>query len=166
MLEKAGIGVEDCKALSKLLSSSTSLKKLSFKDHTGHFSHDDISCYRLPPEAIELVISGLHHNTTLVLLSMRDSQFSFQNTVSLASMLRTNHTLVILSLNRCEIDSDGACQLASSLCTNVTLLELYLYHNPIGVKGATAFAEMLLKNKSLKKLSLVDDSIGERALRN
>ena len=155
LLEKAGIGVEDCKALSKLLSSSTSLKKLSFKDHTGHFSHDDISCYRLPPEAIELIIiSGLHHNTTLVLLSMRDSQFSLQNTVSLASTLRTNHTLVILSLNHCEIDSDGACQLASALCTNVTLLELYLYHNLLGVKGATAFAEMLWTNYTLSSLNL------------
>ena len=156
VLDWTGIGVEDCLALSKLLSSSTSLKELGGND--------------LPPEAVELIISGLHHNTTLKWLDMGSSltkmrgcgsHFSLQNTISLASVLRTNHTLVYLHLRECDIDSDGACQLASALCTNDTLQKLNLWGNQIGVKGATAFAEMLLKNKSLKKLHLVDDSIGE-----
>ena len=150
LLDMTGIGVEDCQALSELLSSSTSLKELI-----------DISHNYLPPEAVELIISGLHHNTTLEKLDMRGSHFSLQNTISLASVLRTNHTLVYLNLGHCNIDSDGACQLASALCTNNTLRKLYLEDNPIGVKGATAFAEMLLKNKSLKVLDLLDDSIGE-----
>ena len=144
-----GIGVEDCRALSELLSLSTTLKEL------------DISHNTLPPEAVELIISGLHHNTTLKWLNMWGSHFSLQNTISLASVLRTNHTLVYLSLAQCNIDSDGACQLASALRTNDTLQKLYLWNNPIGVKGATAFAEMLLKNKSLNKLNLQDGSIGE-----
>ena len=147
LLDMTGIGVEDCQALSELLS-STSLKTL-------YISND------LPPEAVELIISGLHHNTTLKELDMWGSHFSLQNTISLASVLRTNHTLVYLNLGHCNIDSDGACQLASALCTNNTLQKLYLQDNPIGVKGATAFAEMLLKNKSLKVLDLLDDSIGE-----
>ena len=149
LLEKTGIGVEDCRALSELLSSSTSLKKLDI-------SHNDLS-----PEAVELIISGLHHNTTLEWLNMDRSHFSLQNTISLASVLRTNHTLVYLDLIHCDIDSDGACQLASALCTNDTLQELDLGHNTIGVKGATAFAEMLVKNNSLNNLYLQHDSIGE-----
>ena len=96
-LTYTGIGAEDCRALSELLSSSTSLKKLS------------ISGNALLPEAVKLIISGLHHNTTLKKLDMTFSRFSLQNTISLASVLRTNHTLVILNLRECKIDSDGAC---------------------------------------------------------
>ena len=164
VLKETGIGAEDCRALSKLLSSSTSLKYLSIGGND------------LPPEAVELIISGLHHNIILKRLDMggslftnirkspgrrSGSYFSFQNTVSLASVLSTNHTLVYLNLSQCDIDQDGACQLVSALCTNDTLQKLYLEHNPIGVKGAIAFAEMLPKNKSLKVLNLSDDSIGE-----
>ena len=149
VLRETGIGVEDCQALSELLSSSTSLKEL------------DISDNALPPEAIELIISGLQHNTTLKWLNMSHSHFSLQNTISLALVLRTNHTLVHLSLAQCNIDSDGACQLASALCTNDTLKVLLLGGNSIGVKGATAVAEMLLKNKLLKELYLENDSISE-----
>ena len=148
-LQLTGIGVKDCRALSELLSLSTSLKKL------------DIGWSDLPSEAVELIISRLHHNATLEGLDMFDSLFSLQNTISLSSALRTNHTLVNLNLGDCDIDSDGASQLASALCTNDTLQKLYLWNNPIGVEGATAFAEMLLKNKSLKTLDLRDDSIGE-----
>ena len=149
LLTDTGLGVEDCRALSELLSSSTNLKELDIGDND------------LPHEALELVISGLHHNTTLEKLKMYCSHFSLQNTISLASVLRTNHTLVDLNLALCHIDSDGACRLASALCTTDTLQKLDLWGNPIGGEGATAFAEMLLKNKSLKKLDLEDDSIGE-----
>ena len=142
-VKRIGIGVEDCRALSKLLSLSTSLKEL------------DISENGLPPEAVELVISGLHCNTSLKWLNMYGSHFSLQNTISLASVLRTNHTLVELDLLRCNIDSDGACQLASALCTNDTLQKLILWNNPIGVKGATAFTEMLRTNHTLVYLNLV-----------
>ena len=142
------LGVKDCQALSELLS-STSLKKL-------YIGGND-----LPPEAVQLIISGLHHNTTLKKLDMWCSHFSLQNTISLASVLRTNHTLVDLSLAQCDIDSDGACQLVSALCTNDTLQMLLMGGNSIGVTGAAAFSEMLLKNKSLKELNLMNDSIGE-----
>ena len=148
-LASTRLDVEDCQVLSKLMSSSVSLKEL------------DISRNALPPQAIELIIGGLYRNTTLKVLNMRGSYFSLQNTVSLASVLRTKHTLVFLSLIHCGINSAGACQLASALSTNDTLQVLHLSHNPIGVKGATAFAEMLLVNKSLKELNLQDHSIGE-----
>ena len=149
LLGGTGIGVKDCRALSELLSSSTSLNNLGIGNND------------LPPEAVELIISGLHYNTTLNELNMWCSHFSPQNTISLASVLRTNHTLVHLNLRECNIDSDGVCQLASALCTNDTLQVLYLKDNQIGVVGAIVFAEMLLKNKSLKLVSLRDDSIGE-----
>ena len=144
------IGVDDCQAVSKLLSSSKSLKELG------------IGSYGLPPEAVEHIIFGLHHNDTLQWLYMNDSHFAVKNTISLASVLQTNCTLVHLYLAQCDIDSGGACWLASALCTNDTLQELYLERNPIGVEGAAAFSEMLLKNKSLKVLNLQDDSIGEK----
>ena len=144
-LGTTGIGVEDCCYY-------PSLKVL------------DIGWNDLPPEAVELIISGFHHNTTLKKLDMWDSYFSLQNTISLVLVLRTNHTLVILDLGKCNIDSDGACQLASAMCTNDTLQELGLRYNPIGVKGAIAFAEMLLKNRSLRHLNLQDDSIGEEGV--
>ena len=138
-LDGTGIGVEDCQALSELLSSSTTLKLL------------DISGNPLLPE---LIISALHHKTTLKWLNMGGLYFSLQNTISLASVLGTNHTLVHLDLALCKIDSDRACQLASAVCTNDTLQKLHLGHNPIGVKGATAFAEMLRMNHTLVDLTL------------
>ena len=162
MLDNTGIGVEDCLALGELLSSSTSLKKLIIGNDDIAFDSDANSDYNdLPPEAVELIINGLHHNTTLERLDMSNSHFSLLTIVLLASLLETNHTLVYLKLSNCNIVSDGACQLASALCTNDTLQELDLRDNPIGVEGATAFTEMLLKNKSLKELDLRDDSIGE-----
>ena len=145
-LSKTGIGVEDCRALSELLSSSTSLKWLAISEND------------LPPGAIELII---HHSSTLTKLYMNSNCFSLQNTISLASVLKTNCTLVHLDLGQCNINSDGACELVSALHANNTLQELGLNDNPVGVVGATALTEMLLMNTSLKKLDLRDDSIGE-----
>ncbi len=153
-LNKTGIGVKDSQALSKLLSSSTSLKKLNVSDNAFH------------PEAVELIISGLYYNTTLEKLDLFNSHFSLQNTISLASVLKTNHTLVNLRLEKCDIDSDGTCHLTAALCTNKTLQELNLKHNLIEVNGAAAFAEMLLKNKSLKELNLRESSIGREGTQN
>ena len=62
---ETAIGVEDFRALSELLSSSTSLKYL------------DVGVNHLPPEGVELIISGLSHNTTLKQFYMRGSQFFF-----------------------------------------------------------------------------------------
>ena len=143
------IGVEDCQALSELLSSSKSLKELTIGD-----------C-NLSPEAVELILCGLRRNTTLKQLCVDGSLFSLQNSISLASVMTTNHTLVSLTLWNCHIDSDGVCRLASALCTNATLQKLSIWGNPIGVKGTAAFAEVLLKNKTMKELNLDDDSIGE-----
>ena len=139
MLGRIGIGVEDYHALNKLISLSKSLKQLNI---SGNYP---------PPEAMELIISGLKHDTTLECLNMRSSHFSLQNTISLASVLRTNHTLVDLNLGRCNIDSDGACQLASALST---LQILVLWNNPIGVEGSTAIAKMLRTNHTLVQLNL------------
>ena len=146
-LTNTGIGVEDCRALSELLSSSTSLMELN------------IGYNALPPEAVELIISGLHHNTTLKKLNTSNSHFSLQNTISLASVLRINHTLVHLDLGQCNIDSDGACQLASALCTNDTLQKLHMGRNRIDVNRTTAFAEMLRTNHALVYFDLMKCNI-------
>ena len=149
VLCNTGIVVNDSKALCELLSSSLSLKEL------------DIQFNELPSKAVELILNGLRHNTTLVKLYMSDSSFSFQNVVSLASVLKINHTLVYLYLNHCNIDSNGACQLASVLHTNNTLQRLDLPHNLIGVEGTTVLAKMLLENKTMKVLDLQDNPIGK-----
>ena len=120
----------------------------------------------VPPKAVELIIIGFLHTPTLKTLNMTNSCFSPQNSISLASVLRTNHTLIILHLGGCNIDSNGACQLACAVCSNDILWELYLMNNPIGVKGAAAVAEMLLENRLMIPLKLQDDSIGEEGIRN
>ena len=149
-IDNTGIGVDDCLALGELLSSSTSLKKLII----GNLDSDANSDYNaLPPEAVELIISGLHHNTTLERLDMSNSHFSPLTIALLASLLENDHTLVCLELRNCNIVLDGACQLAS------TLQELDLRGNLIGVEGATAFAEMLRTNHTLVNLNLGDCNI-------
>ena len=113
-----------------------------------------ISGNHLPPEAVELIINEFYHST-LSFLGLSNSQFSLQNTISLASVLRaTPNAFCNLNLEQCNIDSDGACQLASALCTNDKLYGLGLQYNPIGVKGATAFTEMLRTNHTLVHLNL------------
>ena len=164
-LDNTGIGKEDCQPLSELLSSSTSLKKLIIGIDHSDFNSDADSDYigwnytSLLPEAVQMIISGLHHNTTLKKLDMSNSHFSFLTTVLLASLLETNHTLVCLKLRDCNIVLDGACRLANALCTNDTLQKLDLSDNPIGVEGATEFAKMLETNHTLVYLNLGDCNI-------
>ncbi len=151
-LNNTGIGVEDCRALSELLSSSSGLKAL-------HITGND-----LPPEAVELIASGLQENTRLEELWIGEAQFSQDNCVSLASVLWTNSTLNALYMKKCGIGPEGAGHLAGALWENTTLEVLYLSRNPIGVAGATALAEALIINKSLKLLNTRDDSIGAEGI--
>ena len=163
MLDNTGIGVRDCLALGELLSSSSSLKKLIIGNDDNDFDSDVNSDFigwnALPPEAVELIINGLHHNTTLKKLDMSNSHFSLLTIALLASLLETNHTLVYLKLSNCNIVSDGTCLLASSLWTNDTLQKLDLSDNPIGLDGAIAFAKMLKTNHTLVNLNLGDCNI-------
>ena len=144
-LHETGIGVKDCQVLSILLSSSASLKEL------------DIGGNDLPAEAVEQIISGFHHKTMLTKLDMNFSHFSLQNTISLASVLKTHHTLVCLNLRDSEINSEGACQLANALSTNDTLQTFHIEDNPgIEAIGATAVAKMLGTNSTLVFLDLCE----------
>ena len=147
-------GVEDCRALGELLSSSQNLQFLEISAGSG-----------LPPEAVELIITGLQFNTALEILDVSDSHFSLQNCISLASVLRNHHLLSSLCLCRCSIDADGASELAKALARNNTLRTLELWQNPIGIRGATAVAEMLPHNQSLEDLKLNHESIGPEGTR-
>ena len=147
-------GVEDCRALGELLSASQNLKFL------------DISAGSvLPPEAVELIITGLQHNTALKSLHVWDLHFSLQNCISLASVVRSRRLLSRLCLYRCSIDADGASVLVSGLVRNNTLRNLGLWHSSIGIRGAMAIAEMLPHNQSLEDLSLNHESIGPEGTR-
>ena len=140
-------GVEDCRALGELLSSSQNLNYLDIGADS-----------RLPPKAVELIVTGLQHNTALETLSVWG--FPLQKCISLASVLRSHRLLSVLCLCNCSIDADGASELASGLARNNTLRTLVLWLNPIGITGAIAVAEMLPQNQSLKDLNLNHESIG------
>ena len=142
-LAETGIGVEDCQALSKLLASSPTLQELNISDNT------------LPPEAVELIITGLKNNTALEKLYIRLSQFSLQNCISLASLTQPKY----LDLQYCDIHDEGAIEVAKLLNQNTVTL-LLLGGNPISANGAGVFAENLFYNTSMVMLDLECESIG------
>ena len=147
-------GVEDCRALGNLLSLSHNLQVLDICADSG-----------LPPEAVELIIIGLQHNTALEKLHVWDSHFSLQNCISLASVLKKHNFLSKLRLARCSIDADGTSELASGLARNNTLQTLWLLGIPIGIRGITAIAQILPQNNRLQDLVLSHESIGPEGTR-
>ena len=143
-LDSTGIGVEDCRALSKLLSSSPTLQSISVANNA------------LPSEAVELIITGIKHHTTLESLDMTGSQFNHQNCISLASATQPPRHL---HLESCNINDQGTIELAKLIDQN-TITSIHLEGNPIGVMGAMAVAERLPRNTSLRGLDLSPESIG------
>ena len=141
------IGEEDSRALGKLLSLSQNLLTLLVSAGSDG----------LPPEAVELIITGLQHNTGLEKLFMVCFPFSLPNYTSLASL--RHHSLRTLTLGHCSMDADGASEFARGLINNDTLHTLSLEGNPIGIRGAIAFADMLPQNTALQDLELSDESI-------
>ena len=148
-LSRTGIGVEDCEALSKLMSSSQFLEEL----YIGYGN-------AIIPAAVEHIIIGLSNCSTLKVLDMSRTSISDKNCSSLASVLKVHNSLERLFLWECNIDADGAYQLAQALIINIKLEILNLNGNPIEIRGASDFAEMLLHNRSLVGLHLSDDSVG------
>ena len=142
-------GVEDCRALGELLSSSHYLQRLEISASSG-----------LPPEAVELIITGLQHNTALEILCAWQLRFSLQNCISLASVLRTHLFLSNFMLADCSFAADGASDLARALPGCKTLRCLLLLGTPIGIRGVMAIAQVLPHNKSLEDFAVSDESIG------
>ena len=142
-----GIGFEDCKALSELLASSKYIESLVFVDDLD----DD---HRLSPDSIQLIVDGLSHNTSLEKLIMPLSNFSSENVLHLASVLRVNTSLKELNIGCCNIQSSDSVHLAKALEENTTtqLQTLWLGANPIGSEGAVALASMLATNKCLTNI--------------
>ena len=85
-LRETGIGFEDCKALSELLVSSNYIKLLDI----GRISDTHIKETQLSSDSIQLIVYGLSHNTSLEKLDLSFSNFSSQNVLHLASVLRVN----------------------------------------------------------------------------
>jgi len=151
----SGIGFEDCKALSELLTSSKYIEVLDIENNS------------LSPDSIQLIIDGLSQSTSLEKLLVGNSHFSSENVLSLASVLRVNTRLKELDMKHCNIQSSDSVHLAEALNENIAtqLQSLRLSHNPIGSEGAAAFADMLATNKSLTSLNMDHCSIkGEGAL--
>ena len=161
-LELNGIGFEDCKALSELLATSKYVQALNIGSHK-----ELVDSPRLLPDSIQLIIDGLSHNTSLEKLNMRFSDFSSENVLHLASVLRVNTRLKELHIGWCNIQSSDSVHLAKALEENTTtqLQTLILKGNPIGSEGAVGFANMLATNKTLAKLNMKWCSIlGEGAV--
>ena len=142
-------GVEVCRALGELLSSSRNLQRLEIGAGSV-----------LPPEAVELIITGLQYNTALRLLIVWQLHFSQQNCITLAAVLRTHRFLSGPHLFNCSVNADGVSALATALSRNTTLRKLSLWRTSIGIRGAIAIAQMLPHNKSLEDLDLSHESIG------
>ena len=144
------IGFEDCKALSELLASSKYINLLVICDEVG------LDEFILSPDSVQLIVDGLSHNTSLEKLYMSNSNFSSQNVLHLASVLRVNTRLKELDIVCCNIQSSDSVYLAKALEENTTtqLHTLELGGNLIESEGAVAFASMLATNKSLVKLNM------------
>ena len=85
------IGFEGCKALSGLLASSKYIEVLDISDDEADDDEadDDI----LSSDSVQLIFDGLSHNTSLEELNMSSSNFSSENVLHLASVLRVNTRL-------------------------------------------------------------------------
>ena len=159
-LRETRIGFEDCKALSELLATSKYIQALNISAYEDLVEEDDD--LGLSPDSIQLIIDGLSHNTSLEKLKMSGSNFSSENVLHLASVLRVNTRLKSLHIRYCNIQSSDSIHLAKGLEENTTtqLQTMKLSHNPIGSEVAVAFASMLKKNQCLKTLDLCAGSVG------
>ena len=160
-LRETDVGFEDCKALSELLASSKYIELLDISGYKKGLD-EELDDLGLSPGSIQLIVHGLSHNTSLEKLDVSNSDFSSENVLHLASVLRVNTRLKKLYILYCDIQSSDSVHLAKALEENTTtqLHTLLLEGNPIGSEGAVAFASMLKKNQSLKTLNLRDDSVG------
>ena len=143
-LATTGIGVEDCQALTELLSAFPTVRRIDLRDNA------------LAPEAVEFIIAGLKNHTVLDELNIAGSQINLQNCVLLASVTQPPRRL---NLEYCNIDDEGALEVATLVNRNsVTYLELE--GNSITINGAGTFSEKLHHNTSLIGLNLNCESIG------
>ena len=112
------IGFEDCKALSGLLASSKYIEVLDIGDEglDGDGEADGF----LSPDSVQLIFDGLSHNTSLETLNMKFSNFSLENVLHLASVLRVNTRLKELNIEGCDIQSSDSVHLAKALEENTT----------------------------------------------
>ena len=148
-LDSNGLGFEDCKALSDLLASSKYIEVLDMYSEVNDIDN-------LSPDSVQLIVDSLFHNTSLEKLNIYHSDFSSENVLHLASVLRVNTRLKMLDIGSCNIQSSDSVHLAKALeeSTTTQLQTLILEDNPIGSEGAAAFTGMLATNKSLAKLNM------------
>ena len=110
LLSSTGIGEEDCRVLSELLSSSTRLARLNIRNNG------------LTPIAMEILVSGLQHNTTLDILAVDGNSFSSKAAVTLLKS-QLAHRLRKFSLTMIgEEDCQALGELLSSSQNLLTLV--------------------------------------------
>jgi len=110
-LMNTGIGFEDCKALSGLLATVASSKYIKVLS---------IGCDSFSPNSIQLIIDSFSENNSLEGLVTNHSNFSSENVLSLASVLRVNTMLKELDIGQCNIQSSDSVYLANALKENTT----------------------------------------------
>ena len=93
-------------------------------------------------EGGSILAQGLHQNTTLESLDLRNNQISDLGVQSLAVSIAQS-SIRTLNLESNEITAEGALYLSRMLRDSQTLTELYLSKNHLGDRGVELLAEAL-----------------------
>ena len=172
------LSLEDCRALSMLLSTSKSLTELDISGRSlvnpgieyinnglkqSTLVNLNISSCGIDASGAYHIADGLCCNDTFKLreLEMNSNPIGDDGATALAQMLTRNKSLNTLDLENCSITKVGAIHLANALCINSSLITFKLGDNEVKNQGASALAEMLTRNQSLNNLSLDHCSISQ-----
>lgn len=118
-------------------------------------------------EEIKALAKALKTDTTLRIISLKDSKINDEAAKVLTDALKTNNSLTTLDLScdsfrlgGSDLGSEGVKALTEMLETNTGLTTLYLNGNSIGNSGAKALAKALKINASVRILDLTMNFIG------
>ena len=96
----------------------------------------------------------LHHNITLQMLTLSDTQICAEEATALAQALHVNSSLQNLTVSHIEISRDGVAAIGSALHENTGLQVLTIFHTIIGDDAAKLLANSLSHNSTLRELTL------------
>ena len=142
-LYNTGIGVPDCEALCKLLTSSHStLEDLNIAHNT------------IGEEGVTAVAKMLVENKSLTVLRLFGCHISGQGASELAAALCKNSTLKYLYLDDNPIGVEGASSMSDMLQHNTSLEHLWLCDDSVGEEGVRQLINSLKHNQTLRELRL------------
>lgn len=129
------------RALQRVLSSSTCLKKLQISGN--HFG-----------SSTKYIAQGLGENKHLTHLSICECDVRETEGAHFGAALVANSSLLMLDMSRNKLKDVGAKEIAKGMNANKGLLTLNLSGNKISDVGGKALAQFLLVNSTLQNLNL------------